>query len=141
VANIFNLVSKAVIFQKLHATSGDIIQFIPFVCAFDAFEFPLFYNHCNCEGETTIIPSTMRIHQNVPLGGALFALVQFRALCFTSSHFLSFLFPFITNDIHIISPPFNCIICIWAFPNRTPHDRLFYPTSEMCNMVPFWSIV
>jgi hypothetical protein len=67
VANEFN--GKRVIFQELCVTSGDIIQFIPFVCAFYAFESPLFYNHCNCEGDVTIIPSTMGIRQCDPWGG------------------------------------------------------------------------
>jgi hypothetical protein len=36
---------KGVKFQEFHATCEDITQLIPFVCAFYAFEFPLFYNH------------------------------------------------------------------------------------------------
>jgi hypothetical protein len=54
VGNAFNLVSKGVIFQELRATGGDIIQLIPFVHAFYAFEFPLFCNHHNHEGEVTM---------------------------------------------------------------------------------------
>jgi hypothetical protein len=42
--------SKEVIFQELHAASGDIIQLISFVHAFYAFESLLFYNHYNHEG-------------------------------------------------------------------------------------------
>jgi hypothetical protein len=38
------------------------------------------------------------------VGGAIFTLDHFRALCFTISHFFSFLFPSIVNDIHIIGP-------------------------------------
>jgi len=72
--NVFNSISKGVIFQKFHVTNGDIIQLIPFVCAFYAIEFPLFYNHHNHEGDVTVIPSTMRTHQNDFLGGALFTL-------------------------------------------------------------------
>ncbi len=72
----FNLVSKEVIFQELHAIGEDIIQLIPFVCAFYAFEFPMFYNHCNREGEVIVIPFTMGTHQCDPLGRALFALVH-----------------------------------------------------------------
>jgi hypothetical protein len=59
VANTFNLVLKRVIFQKLCAVGGNLIQFIPFVHAFYAFESPLFYNHHNCEGNIIIIPSIM----------------------------------------------------------------------------------
>jgi len=78
VANVFNSVSKEVIFQELHAIGEDIIQLIPFVHAFYAFEFPMFYNHCNHEGEVIVIPFTMGTHQCDPLGGALFALVHLK---------------------------------------------------------------
>jgi putative effector of murein hydrolase len=50
-----------------------------------------------------VIPSTMGTHQSDPLGGALFALTHFRALCFTTSHFPFYLFPSIINDNHIIA--------------------------------------
>jgi hypothetical protein len=56
-------VLQGVISQKLCASGGDIIQLIPFVCAFYAFEFALFYNHCNHEGDVTIIPFAMGIRQ------------------------------------------------------------------------------
>jgi hypothetical protein len=39
-ANAFNLMSRKVIFHELCATSGNIIQLFPFVCAFYAFESP-----------------------------------------------------------------------------------------------------
>jgi hypothetical protein len=54
--NTFNLVSRGVIFQEFHATNGDIIQFIMFVHAFYAFEYPLFYNHHIHESDVTTIP-------------------------------------------------------------------------------------
>jgi hypothetical protein len=47
----------------------------------------------------------MGIHQSDVLGGALFALTHFKALCFKASHFLFYLFPSIVDDIHIIGPP------------------------------------
>jgi hypothetical protein len=78
------------------------MQFILFVRAIYAFETPLFYSHCNHEGNVTIIPSAMRTCQCDPLKGALFALTHFRALHSTTSHFLSCLFPSIENDTHII---------------------------------------
>jgi hypothetical protein len=96
--------SKGVIFQELYATCGDVIQFILFVHAYYAFEFPLFYSHHNCECDVIIIPFVMGIHQGDPLGGALFALTHFRALCFIVNHFPSCLFPFIVNDTHSIGP-------------------------------------
>jgi hypothetical protein len=61
-ANAYNSMSKIVIFQKLCATSEDIIQLIPFVYAFYAFESPLFYSHHNHEGEGTVIPFAMGTH-------------------------------------------------------------------------------
>jgi hypothetical protein len=84
---------RGVISQKLHVVSEDIIQFIPFVRAFYAFESPLFYNHRNCEGEIIMIPSTMGTYQGDPLGGALFVLAHFRALHFIASCFFKILFP------------------------------------------------
>jgi hypothetical protein len=60
--NPFNLMSRGIIFQKLCATGGDIIQLIPFVHAFYAFDSPFFYNHHNCEGKVMVIPSTMGTH-------------------------------------------------------------------------------
>jgi hypothetical protein len=104
VTNAFNLVSRRVIFQELHALGGNIIHLIPFVRAFYAFESPLFYSHHNCDGDVMVIPSTMGTRQSDFLGGALFALTHFRALSFTARHFPSCLFPSIADDIYIISP-------------------------------------
>jgi hypothetical protein len=97
-------VLRRVIFQELCATSEDIIQLIPFVRAFYAFESPLFYSHHNCDGDVIVIPSTMGTCQGDPLGGALFVLVHLKALHSTFNHFPSYLFPSIIDDIHIIDP-------------------------------------
>jgi len=105
VVNAFNSMPKGIIFQGLCATCGDMIQLIPFVWAFYAFESLMFYSHRNREGEVTNIPSTIRTHQNDPLGEALFALAHFRTLRSTTTHFPSCLFPSIENDIHIKAPP------------------------------------
>jgi len=69
VTNAFNLVLKGVIFQELHVANKDIIQFIPFVRVFYAFESPLFYSHYNREGDVKIIPSTMGTRQGDPWEG------------------------------------------------------------------------
>ncbi len=61
--------SRVVIFQKLCATSEDIIQLILFVRALYAFKFPLFYNHRNHESDVTIIPFVMKTRQGDLLGG------------------------------------------------------------------------
>jgi len=96
--------SRGAIFQKLCIIGRDIIQLIPFVCAFYAIEFILFYNHCNHENDVMVIPFAMGTRQGDFLGGALFVLVHFKALRFTINHFPSCLFLSITNDIHIIDP-------------------------------------
>jgi len=44
-----------------------------------------FYNHCNHEGDVTLIPFTMGTHQGDPLGRAIFVLTHFKVLCFTTS--------------------------------------------------------
>jgi hypothetical protein len=56
-------------FQEFRATNGDIIQLIPFVCAFYGFESYLFYSRCNCEGDVIIIPFAMGTCQGDPWGG------------------------------------------------------------------------
>jgi len=90
--------------SKLCVVGGDIIQLIPFVHAFYAFESSMFYRNCNCDGNIMVIPFAMGTHQGDLLGGALFALVHLRALHSTVSHFPSCLFPSIINDTHIIDP-------------------------------------
>jgi len=104
-ANAFILMLRKVIFQKLCATSRDIIRLIPFVHKFYIFESPLFNNHHNHEGDVIIIPSTMGNYQGDPLGGTLFTLTHFRALHFRASCFPSYVFPSVVNSIHIIGPP------------------------------------
>jgi hypothetical protein len=104
-------VSKGVIFQELRVAGGDIIQFILFVHAFNAFKSPLFYNHHNRENDVTITPFTMGTYQGDLGGGCwggwgtLFALAHFRVLCSTVSHFPFCLFPSIVDDTYIIGPP------------------------------------
>jgi len=75
----------------------------------------LFYSHHNHETLVTIIPSTMGICQCDSLGGrggggALFALIYFRALCYIVSHFPLYLFP---------------IYCRWHL-NHSPSLRLYH---------------
>jgi len=134
--NTFNLVSKGVIFQELHVASGDIIHFIPFVRAFYVFVSPLFYSHCNHESKVLIIPSTMETCQGDPLGGALFVLVHFKVLCFTTGYFplLSISLYYRWHSHHRF--PLNCIICIWTFPSWVLWDRSFYPTSKSVTWSP-----
>jgi hypothetical protein len=98
--------SKRAIFQELCAKCEDIIQFIPFVHAFNAFVSPLIFNHYDYEDHVIInLPSIMGTHQNDPMGGALFTLTHFKTLHSTTSHFPSYLFSSIIDHIHIISSP------------------------------------
>jgi hypothetical protein len=71
------------------------MQLIFFFLAFYAFESPLFYNHCNCEGNVTVIPFAMETYLGDPLGGALFTLDHFRVLHSIVNYFPSNLFTFI----------------------------------------------
>jgi len=80
------------------------MQFIPFVHVFYAFESPMFYNHCNCEGNVMVIPFAMGTRQGDPLGRALFILVHIKTLHFITKFFFSYLFPSIAYDIQIIGP-------------------------------------
>jgi hypothetical protein len=121
--------SRGVKFQELCALARDIMQFFFFVCAFYEFESPLFYNHCNCEGNVIIIPFAMGTCQCDPLGGALCALTHFKALHFITNHFPSCLFPSIADDIHIISLLFLYHPYNRTFPSRISCYRSFYPTS------------
>jgi len=138
VANAFNLVSIGVIFQELYATRGDIIQFIPFVRAFYAFKFPLFYSHCNHEGDVTASHLSWGFVKVILGGGTLFVLTHFRALHSRASHFL-----FLSISIHCRWHshhrfPINCIICIWTFLDWTSCNMSFYAISEMCSIITFW---
>jgi hypothetical protein len=59
--------SKGIILQEFHVIGGNIIELIPFVCAFYAFEFPLFYNYRNHESDVIVIPFAMGTLQGGPL--------------------------------------------------------------------------
>jgi hypothetical protein len=61
----------------------------------------MFYNHHNHESDVIVIPFAMGTHQGDPLGGALFVLAHFKALCYIVSHFISCMFLSIVDDIHI----------------------------------------
>jgi hypothetical protein len=134
-ANTFNSISKGVIFQDLRVVGGEIIQLIPFIRAFYAFETPLFYTHHNHEDDVTIIPSTIRTCQGDPLREALFALAQFTALCSITNHFLSCIFPSIVNDTHIIGLLSTVSSTYEHFQTKFCVIGPFYPTLEMHNMV------
>jgi hypothetical protein len=106
------------------ATRGDIIQLIPFVCAFYAFECFLFYSYHNGDDDVMVIPFVIGTRQNDLLEGALFILAHLKALHFITSHFPSYLFSSIADDIHIINPPsivsfayehFHIELCVISF--------------------------
>jgi hypothetical protein len=91
-ANIFNLVLRTIIFQKLHVTNGDIIQLIPFVHAFYAFESPLFYIHCDKKCDVIVMPFAMETYQNDPLGGCylLWPILKFKLIGLCNGHHISY---------------------------------------------------
>jgi len=136
----FNLMSKRVIFQEVCATSGDIIQLIPFVLTLYAFESPLFYNHRNRDGNVIIIPSAMGIHQGDPLGRALFVLAHLKALHSINNHFPSYLFPSITDDTHIIGhiPLYPLHMSTFRQIYRIQKHTIFkIPFQNVCTIIPF----
>ncbi len=90
--------------SKTLCTKWNIMQLIPFVHAFYAFEYPLFYNIHNRESDVTVFLFTMETRQGDPLGRALFALTHFKTLCSIASHLFTCLFLSIINDTHIIGP-------------------------------------
>ncbi len=59
VAYAFNFMSRGIMFQDLHVIGSHVVQFIFFVHTFYAFESPLYYDHCNHDGDVNVIPSTM----------------------------------------------------------------------------------
>jgi hypothetical protein len=88
-ANAFSSMLRKVIFQKLCAIGGDIIQFI-------------IHNH---EGDVTIIPFPWGFNKLIIWGATLFVLIHFKVLGSIANHCPSCLFPSIANNIHIIGPP------------------------------------
>ncbi len=46
-------------FQDLHVRGSDVVQFILFVHIFYGFESPLYYDHCNHDGDVSVTPSTV----------------------------------------------------------------------------------
>jgi len=90
-----------------------------------------FYNHCNHEGDVTLIPFTMGTHQGDPLGRAILALTHFKALCFTTSHFPSYLFSSIANDTHIINP-FSIVSSTYKHFQTKLHATYLFIQPQKC---------
>jgi hypothetical protein len=89
---------------KVCKKSSPQVQFIFFIHYFYAPQHPLLFNHHSLLNNLFIIQSSSGTHQRDLLGGPLFILTHFRALCSLTSLFPSCLFPSITNDTHIIGP-------------------------------------
>ncbi len=111
VANAFNLVSEGIIFQEFHVTSGTPYNVFPLFIHSMHLTIPYFIVTIIVK-VMSIIPSTMGIHLNVPLGMALFILTHFRALDFIINCFPTYLCASSAYVVHIIVPFFNYIICI-----------------------------
>jgi len=76
-----------------------------------------------------IIHSAMETHQGEPLGGALFTLSHFRALCSIAIHYLSCLFSIRYRWHSHHKSLFYFIIYILTFRDWISCNRSFYPTS------------
>jgi hypothetical protein len=104
--NAFSLVSKRAIFQKFRVQHvGTSYNLSLFVYAFYAFEFFLFYSYHNGDDDVMVIPFVIGTRQNDLLERALFILARLKALHSIISHFPSYLFSSIADDIQIINPP------------------------------------
>jgi hypothetical protein len=119
---------KRVIFQKFHATGGTSYNSSPLFMHFMHLSL-LYYT-------IVVIMKVMSQSSHLPwelsrwsFGGALFALTHFKALCSTTNHFPSCLFPSMCKWHSHHRSPFNCIICLWTFLDQIMCDRSFYPTS------------
>ncbi len=95
---------KRDLFQKLHAIGGTSYNVFPLFMHSMHLIIPYFIVIIIVK-VMSIIPFTMGIHLGDPLRGALFILIHFKALNFTVSHFLSYLFASSASSIHIITPP------------------------------------
>ncbi len=96
----------------------------------------MFYNHDNRDGNVLIIPFILGTRQNDPLKKTLFALAHLQALCSIINNFPSCSFPSITNDTHIIGPPFIVSSEYEHFEIKFHVISLFIQPQKICNMVP-----
>jgi len=69
----------------------------PLFVHFVQLNLPMFYNHQNHDGDVTIISFAMGTHEGDPLKRPIFALIHFKALCFTTNHLSFCLLPYIIN--------------------------------------------
>jgi hypothetical protein len=79
-------------------------QLIPFIQSFYAPQHPFLFSHHFIIGNLFIIQSFIGTRQGDLMGGPLFVLIHFHALCSSTSLFPSCLFPSVANDTHIIGP-------------------------------------
>ncbi|KAL2635465.1 hypothetical protein R1flu_006944 [Riccia fluitans] len=102
IQNAFNTVSREVLFHELRPATGSLDQLFPFVRSFYAHRSPLHFSHRSHEDEVSLLSSESSTRQGDPLGGALFALAQLRALRIVASEHPLCLFPSLADDTHIV---------------------------------------
>ncbi len=102
IANIFNIVPRRVIFQRLHVIGGQLFQDTTFVRSFYALQLLLFFSHHSSQGNLFVIQSFIGTYQGDLLGGLLFALAHFHAFHNSINLFPSSLFFSIIDDTHIV---------------------------------------
>jgi hypothetical protein len=76
----------------------------PFVHSFYAQQLPLFFSHHSLERKLFVILLFMGMCQGDMFVRPLFALAHFLALQASTIAFLSYLFPSLTYDTHILDP-------------------------------------
>ncbi|KAL2630234.1 hypothetical protein R1flu_014920 [Riccia fluitans] len=73
IRSAFNTVSREALFHELSVAIGSLDQLFPFVSSFYACHSPLYFSHCSCEDEVSLLSSESGTRQGDPLGGSLFA--------------------------------------------------------------------
>ncbi|KAL2643240.1 hypothetical protein R1flu_010827 [Riccia fluitans] len=104
IRNAFNTISQEALFCELRVATGSLDQLFPFVHSFYARRSPLYFSHCSCEDEVSLLSSESGTCQGDPLGGALFALAHLHALRIVASKHSLCLFPSLADDTHIVGP-------------------------------------
>jgi hypothetical protein len=84
-----------------------------------------------------MIPFAMGTYQGDSLGGALFTLTHFKALCSTTSLFPSCLFLSIVNDTHII----GALFIVYEHFQTELYVMGLYIKPSKCSMVAFWPAI
>jgi hypothetical protein len=78
------------------------VSIVRFIKLFYGAHFSLYYQHGQQVERITIIESFSHMRQGDPLGGLLFALAHYRTFLETIARILSYIFPSLAYDTHIL---------------------------------------